>query len=171
MNIREYLTLKYQTDKPTSMLSCERKALNIKMHKGWLDLYGDLIICAQTEARLRLALKKRKCASAMRGLAILDGELNADLVVLRSNKEKARQIKQAKSQRWDNSLQERVYIDCPYKDKDQAKQLGARWDSEERLWYVLQGVDLAPFIKWIPSSDTLTLTPHTKPDGTVVYLQ
>lgn len=167
MNIREYLTLKYQTDKPTSMLSCERKAFNIKMHRGWLELYGDKLICAETEAQLRLALQKRKCASALRGLAILDGEFNSDLSVLRSNNEKARQIKQAQRQK--STIQERVYIDCPFRDKDEAKALGARWDSEERLWYVPHGIDLAPFMKWIHSPDTLT--PHTKPDGTVVYLQ
>jgi hypothetical protein len=169
MNIREYLTLKYQTDKPTSMLSCERKVFNIKMQHGWLELYGDKLICAETEARLRLALKKRNCASANLGLAILDGAFNAELSVIRSNKETARQIKQARSSRWKSTVEERVYIDCPYTDKNEAKMLGARWDTEERLWYVPQGVDLAPFIKWIHSPDTLT--PHQNPDGSVVYLQ
>ena len=169
MNIREYLMIKYQTDNPTSMLNCEREAFNIKMHTGWLSLYGDKLICAETEARLRLALKKRRCASSKRGLDILDGKHSVDLAVVRSNKEKARQIKQAQSQRWQSTVEERVYIDCPYTDKNEAKMLGARWDMEERLWYVPKGVDLAPFIKWIHSPDTLT--PHQKPDGSVVYLQ
>lgn len=167
MNIREYLMLKYQTDKPTSMLSCERQAFNIKMQKGWLDLYGDKLICAETEARLRLALKKLRTESSARGLAILDGLCHDKLVVIRSNKEIARQLKQARSQRDDVS--ERVYIDCPYREKDDAKSLGARWDADERLWYVPKGVDLTPFMKWITSTDTLT--PHVMPNGSVVYLQ
>lgn len=29
----------------------------------------------------------------------------------------------------------RVYLDVPYADKDQAKQLGARWDPAARRWY------------------------------------
>jgi DNA topoisomerase-3 len=32
-----------------------------------------------------------------------------------------------------------------YEDKDRAKALGARWDSEGRRWVAPAGADLAPF--------------------------
>ena len=165
MNIREYLMIKYQTDKPNSMLSCERKAFGIKMQSGWLQLYGDKVICAETEARLRIALSKRHCESAKIGLAVLNGEYAPQLAAIRSNM--ARQIRNAKSKKWNNDLTDRVYIDCPFVDKNEAKMLGARWDSEERLWYVPAGVDLLPFQKWMPIK--AELVPMQKPDGSVIY--
>ena len=44
---------------------------------------------------------------------------------------------------------ERIYIDVPYKDKDVAKLLGARYDGEKKKWYVPPGVDLKLFAKWL----------------------
>ena len=43
---------------------------------------------------------------------------------------------------------ERTYLNVPYKEKDEAKALGARWDRKEQAWYVPPGVDMAPFAKW-----------------------
>ena len=45
---------------------------------------------------------------------------------------------------------ERVYLNVPFSDEDEAKTLGARRDSEEQLWYVPAGVgiDTARFEKW-----------------------
>jgi len=47
----------------------------------------------------------------------------------------------------------RVYINCPYHDKDEAKALGARWDRERRSWFVPQGHDNSPdvslFSRWM----------------------
>ena len=31
---------------------------------------------------------------------------------------------------------EKVYLIVPYHDKETVKAMGARWDSENRLWYV-----------------------------------
>ncbi len=43
-----------------------------------------------------------------------------------------------------------TYLDVPFRDKDSAKVLGARWDPVARLWYVPPGRDLAPFADWLP---------------------
>jgi len=43
---------------------------------------------------------------------------------------------------------EREYINVPYKEKNEAKGLGARWDRQQQSWYVPAGVDSAPFAKW-----------------------
>ena len=39
-------------------------------------------------------------------------------------------------------------IAVPYKEKEEAKALGAKWDRKEQSWYVPQNVDAAPFAKW-----------------------
>jgi len=43
---------------------------------------------------------------------------------------------------------ERTYLNVPFREKDEAKALGARWDRDEQSWYVPRGVDPQPFAKW-----------------------
>jgi Antirestriction protein len=48
----------------------------------------------------------------------------------------------------------RKYINVPYREKNDAKALGARWDRQEQSWYVPAGVDAAPFAKWAQGAAT-----------------
>ena len=41
------------------------------------------------------------------------------------------------------------YIDVPYKEKDAAKALGAKWDYRKTKWYVPPHHDIRKFAKWI----------------------
>lgn len=53
------------------------------------------------------------------------------------------------------------YLNVPYREKDDAKSLGARWDRDVSSWYVPAGVDLAAFSKWLrkdPDANSLALT-------------
>ena len=43
----------------------------------------------------------------------------------------------------------RINLNCPYSEKDEAKALGAKWDSEKKVWYVVDVKDLTPFAKWL----------------------
>jgi hypothetical protein len=45
-----------------------------------------------------------------------------------------------------------VFLTVPYAQKDAAKALGARWNPTRRRWYVADGVDTAPFAKWIDAA-------------------
>ena len=45
-----------------------------------------------------------------------------------------------------------INLKVPFNEKDQAKSLGARWNAEAKLWYVPQGVEAAPFEKWVSSA-------------------
>ena len=47
-----------------------------------------------------------------------------------------------------------TYLDVPFKEKDEAKALGARWDAVARRWYVPEGRALAPFGTWLPTNAT-----------------
>jgi len=43
----------------------------------------------------------------------------------------------------------RINIACPYEQRHEAKQLGARWDPAGKTWYVVDPEDLRPFAKWL----------------------
>ena len=43
----------------------------------------------------------------------------------------------------------KVYIKVPYSEKDEAKALGAKWDKQEKSWFVEPGADQKPFQKWL----------------------
>lgn len=43
----------------------------------------------------------------------------------------------------------RINLQCPFSEKDQAKALGARWDAEKRVWYIVDPDELQPFERWL----------------------
>ena len=45
---------------------------------------------------------------------------------------------------------DRLYLDCPYADKDEAKVLGARFDPDRRAWYAPDAANTSAFARWIP---------------------
>ena len=42
------------------------------------------------------------------------------------------------------------YLNVPYKDKDIAKSLGAKWDYSKKQWFIPAGVETSCFEKWLP---------------------
>jgi hypothetical protein len=44
-----------------------------------------------------------------------------------------------------------VYLKVPFKEKDQAKALGARFDPDAKAWYVPHGIDVTRFARWLPT--------------------
>ena len=62
-------------------------------------------------------------------------------------------------------------LTVPFKDKDAAKALGARWDGAQRQWFVPDGRELTPFAAWLPpgvasvaNTSALELTPVSPAD-------
>lgn len=45
----------------------------------------------------------------------------------------------------------RLWLNCPLDEKDEAKKLGAKWYADKKKWYVPDGVDEAPFARWLPT--------------------
>jgi putative DNA primase/helicase len=43
----------------------------------------------------------------------------------------------------------KISLAVPYKQKDEAKALGAKWDRNDQCWYVPAGGDPTPFSKWV----------------------
>jgi len=60
-----------------------------------------------------------------------------------------------------------IELNVPFMEKDDAKRLGARWNSASKRWYIPAGVDNAPFARWLPEGldlevSELVLTPQAK---------
>ncbi|MBV8634293.1 MAG: DUF1738 domain-containing protein, partial [Burkholderiaceae bacterium] len=98
---------------------------------------------------------------------------NADFVATTKDEDFQRRIEFEERQRSQQAqgtqpASEKVLIDVPYKQKDEAKSLGAKWDRQEQSWFVPPGVDPAPFAKW-GHQGTLTAVsapqPGTMPIG------
>ena len=47
---------------------------------------------------------------------------------------------------------ERLYLNVPFREKDAAKALGARFDSDLKLWYAQSATDASTFSKWLPAA-------------------
>lgn len=43
----------------------------------------------------------------------------------------------------------RIDLTVPYDQKDKAKSLGARWDSDKRTWYVVDPERIGDFSMWM----------------------
>ncbi len=58
-----------------------------------------------------------------------------------------------------------IYLNCPFSEKEEAKQLGAQFDWAEKKWFIPAGFEIEPFAKWLPkalaiatdNSDSLSL--------------
>jgi putative DNA primase/helicase len=49
----------------------------------------------------------------------------------------------------DNQAVARTYITVPFREKEQAKGHGAKWDRQQSSWYIPPGVPKEPFAKWM----------------------
>lgn len=55
-----------------------------------------------------------------------------------------------------------TFLEVPFKEKDEAKALGARWDAGAKKWYAPAGTDLTLFSAWLPASSKV-VAPVEKP--------
>ncbi len=66
-------------------------------------------------------------------------ELHADM--------QEHQAEATRSQAAASSNNERDYLNVPFKQKEEAKALGAQWNRQKRSWYVPAATDTAAFAK------------------------
>lgn len=49
----------------------------------------------------------------------------------------------------------RINLHCTFQEKDQVKSLGAKWDNQNRTWFIVDIEDITPFMRWVrPKGDT-----------------
>uniref|UniRef100_A0A0G4IG15 DUF5710 domain-containing protein n=1 Tax=Chromera velia CCMP2878 TaxID=1169474 RepID=A0A0G4IG15_9ALVE len=56
------------------------------------------------------------------------------------------------------SQPERLFLDCPFSEKDQVKGLGGQWDANAKKWFVPRDRNRAAFNRWLPSEDHVFLS-------------
>ncbi len=54
-----------------------------------------------------------------------------------------------------NPAQDKTFIAVPYDERKDAKALGAKWDAENKSWYVEKGADLNTFKEWLVDENTV----------------
>lgn len=61
----------------------------------------------------------------------------------------------------------RINLTTPFAEKDQVKALGARWDSQKKVWYIKDVDDLTPFKRWIPVPASVAKSLTQSPESSV----
>jgi ribonuclease HI len=56
----------------------------------------------------------------------------------------------------------KTWLNVPFKDRDTAKTLGARWSPGNKRWYVENVENISAFMRWIPEHLTKPVG-HTQP--------
>ena len=56
----------------------------------------------------------------------------------------------------------KVYLNCPFSEKDAAKALGARWDPQLKKWYISAGKDPSPFRRWLRHQEVYPRGPQKR---------
>ncbi|MBW4473937.1 MAG: hypothetical protein KME45_26725 [Stenomitos rutilans HA7619-LM2] len=56
-------------------------------------------------------------------------------------------------------MQEPLFLDVPFQEKEQAKHLGARWHPDRKKWYVPEGMDKNRFRRWLAVEPSVALMP------------
>lgn len=51
------------------------------------------------------------------------------------------------------TTEEKFYINVPYSEKDQAKELGAKWDPVKKSWFIPAELNQINFEKWLPKNN------------------
>ena len=58
----------------------------------------------------------------------------------------------------------RYYLNVPFREKDEAKALGARFDWDAKQWYIDDESRLSLFTRWLPPDLLPQVSQHTSPD-------
>lgn len=87
------------------------------------------------------------------GAATAGTDANTELLAIvpgvSSNAETVKNTLQAPEVIVPDASGESVHLTSLFEEKDDIKALGARWDADEKCWYVPAGKALKPFAKWI----------------------
>jgi antirestriction protein ArdC/phage/plasmid primase-like uncharacterized protein len=61
--------------------------------------------------------------------------------------------------------EQRIDLIVPYKEKDQAKAAGARWDKQGKTWYAPEGADMAKLARWTAEAQRTVKEPKQDPES------
>lgn len=75
----------------------------------------------------------------------------------------ANSMETPKQEAQQQTAQEKTWLNVPYREKNEAKKHGARWDREAKSWYAPEGTNLAPLAKWLPENNAIRQEPPQDP--------
>jgi hypothetical protein len=52
-----------------------------------------------------------------------------------------------------------LYLHVPFADKDTVKALGAKWNTDRRMWWIFADVNRTPFLPWLRDDRSGDLNP------------
>ncbi|MDB5533417.1 MAG: traC, partial [Hyphomicrobiales bacterium] len=104
---------------------------------------------ASTDEDISAAREAR--TDAEYAVAINDADLQRRIIEHEQKQQAAAPVAPANEPTVNHSA--KVLLNVPFKQKDEAKALGAKWDRQEQSWYVPAGVDLEPLAKWAQEGD------------------
>lgn len=64
-------------------------------------------------------------------------------------------------------MENNIYLNADFRQKDQVKALGARYDATRKQWYISKNQELHPFKKWLPVEYRLNLVESNQPVNVV----
>lgn len=103
----------------------------------WLSDYATQAE-AQTHADRLAAINSHAQVAAI--------EVTQPALAAKESQSTTEQVQAAQS---NEAPEDRTYVQIPFKEKEQARELGAKWDRQERSWYIPEGVDKEPFAHWL----------------------
>jgi hypothetical protein len=61
------------------------------------------------------------------------------------------------------TLDEIIYLEVPFAEKDEVKKLGGQYEPVIKKWHAKPGDDIRKFLEWLPTEDFKRLTGYDKP--------
>lgn len=105
-----------------------------------------------TEEDITAAREQRKSADLV--ATVKDRDFQKQVAEIEQRQHTSGQGSENVSQSSGKAQDDKIYINVPYKEKSQAKELGAKWDRGQQSWYISAGVEQSLFIKWMQDSDS-----------------
>ena len=62
-----------------------------------------------------------------------------------------------------------LFLNVPYSEKDEVRDLGAKWNIAKKSWYISKDMDLHKFEKWLPKKIKEELNDKNKDEGEIEY--
>ena len=120
-----------------------------------------------TDEQMSAAQKARKDAET---LAVLgDADMQRRIAAFERERGQQQAEAQIPSQLKAEAPAQKIFLQVPFREKDEARALGAKWDRQAQSWYALAGSDAGRFAKWaqdgaLPAVNTLKAEPTTEGD-------
>ena len=51
------------------------------------------------------------------------------------------------------SLRDKVYLDCPFEEKELCKSVGGQWDPKSKKWFIPKGHHHSKFERWLTKTN------------------